>query len=113
MFVVGSTFGEAIIPVCIGAIMHFTGPQALMYCTLTIAIIMTGIYLVAHHLLVGSGKRLSTLRGLDVNQEEQINVMHTHEGNVEMAETTCNTTRTHAQHSAHPGLVDGKSLYLA
>jgi hypothetical protein len=56
---------------------------------------------------------LSTLRGLDVNQEEQINVMHTHEGNVEMAETTCNTTRTHAQHSAHPGLVDGKSLYLA
>lgn len=110
MFVVGSTFGEAIIPVGIGLAMRFTGPQALMYCTLTIVILMVGIYVAAHHLLVRSGQTQGRGRCADVNTEhsEEVNAMHLHDREVGV------WVATREKEGNRPeSLSNGKSLFIA
>ena len=44
-FILGSTVGEAVIPVCIGFIMAFVSPNAMNICVLVSAVVMIVIYL--------------------------------------------------------------------
>jgi fucose permease len=51
MFVVGSTFGEGVVPVCLGLAMEAAGPQALPYCVCACTAAMVGLYVAVHALL--------------------------------------------------------------
>jgi hypothetical protein len=42
--VLGSTFGEAVIPVCIGLIMHFVSPAGMNTSVLVSVLLLIGIY---------------------------------------------------------------------
>lgn len=43
-FVLGSTFGEAIIPVCIGFIMHYIAPNGMNVCVMVSVLLLLVIY---------------------------------------------------------------------
>lgn len=141
MFVVGSTFGEAVIPVCIGAVMHFTGPQALMYCTLTISVIMVSIYFVAHHLLLvghpkddvamdGSSRHMPVPHSQHIigseppidsreysdRYDDNDNAVKSNGQHIELVvknDSRQSSSASEGEKKAHPGLVDGNNLYLA
>jgi hypothetical protein len=52
MFVVGSTFGEALVPVFIGTAMNIFGSMSMPYMTMIFQILLTLVYLIVH--LIGS-----------------------------------------------------------
>jgi hypothetical protein len=46
-FILGSTFGEAVIPVCIGFIMRYVSPNGMNVCVLVSVLLLIVIYLTA------------------------------------------------------------------
>ena len=113
MFVVGSTFGEAIIPVCMGLIMHASGPQALMYCTLAISMIMATVYVAAHYLMGKDGKRHKQEMKHPPDSSQSPNGNTGEKADVLDIELMTPVGACSYTTDDHPGLVNGKSLYLS
>ena len=56
LFVVGATFGEGVVPACLGLAMDL-GPEALPYCTCAGTFVIIVLYITTHKLLLVSTKR--------------------------------------------------------
>ena len=56
LFVVGATFGEGVVPACLGLAMDL-GPEALPYCTCAGTFVVIVLYITTHKLLLVSTKR--------------------------------------------------------
>lgn len=73
MFMLSATFGEAIVPVCIGIIMEQTGPMALVYITLTCSGLLCLIYLAINS--IGESKQQERM-SMMVEKESAKNALH-------------------------------------
>jgi hypothetical protein len=73
-FIMGSTIGEAVIPVCIGFIMKYVSPDGMNMCVLVSVLLLIGIYITADWMMKGhSGDVGSSIH----EGEAQANSLHT------------------------------------